>query len=38
MAVMAMGVKTGDTVRVEVEGDDAEQVGPQVEAFFQEKF
>lgn len=38
MAVMAMGVKTGDTVRVEVEGDDAEQVGPQVEAFFKEKF
>ena len=38
MAVMAMGVKTGDTVRVEVEGEDAEQVGPQVEAFFKEKF
>lgn len=38
MSVMGMGVKCGDTVRVEVDGEDAEQAGPAVEAFFKEKF
>lgn len=38
MSVMGMGVKTGDTVRVEVDGEDAEQAGPVIEAFFREKF
>ncbi len=38
MSVMGMGVKCGDTVRVEVDGEDAEQAGPAVEAFFKAKF
>ena len=34
MALMQMGIKQGDTVRVDVEGGDEEAVASAIEAFF----
>ena len=34
MALMQMGIKQGDTVRVDVEGGDEEAVAAAIEAFF----
>ena len=34
MALMQMGIKQGDTVRVDVEGSDEEAVAAAIEAFF----
>ena len=34
MALMQMGIKCGDTVRVDVEGGDEEAVAAAIEAFF----
>lgn len=34
MAVMGLGIKHGDTIRVEIEGGDEAQAGAQMEAFF----
>ena len=36
MALMGLGVKCGDTIRVTIEGEDEETVAPLVEAFFKE--
>lgn len=36
MAVMALGVKKGETVTVSVEGDDEDKACAEVEAFFKE--
>ena len=33
MAVMGLGVKSGDTITVEVEGENAEQTGKAIEEF-----
>ncbi len=38
MAVMGLGVKCGETVRVTIEGEDEETVAPIVEAFFKANF
>ena len=38
MALMGLGVKCGDTVKVTIEGEDEETVAPLVEAFFKENF
>ena len=38
MALMGLGVKCGDTIRVTIEGEDEETVAPMVEAFFKENF
>ena len=38
MALMGLGVKCGDTIRVTIEGEDEETVAPLVEAFFKENF
>ena len=38
MALMGLGVKCGDTIRVTIEGEDEETVAPLVEAFFIEYF
>ena len=35
MAVMSLGVKCGDTIKVEVEGADEEAVVAEVKAFFE---
>lgn len=35
MAVMALGVKSGETITVNVEGDDEETAAAEIEAFFQ---
>ena len=35
MAVMSLGVKCGDTIKVEVEGADEETVVAEVKAFFE---
>jgi phosphocarrier protein len=34
MALMQMGIKQGDTVRIDVEGGDEEAVAAAIEAFF----
>ena len=34
MALMGMGIKQGDTVRIDVEGGDEEAVAAAIEAFF----
>ena len=34
MALMGMGIKQGDTIRVDVEGEDEEKVAAEIEAFF----
>ncbi len=34
MALMGMGIKQGDTIRVDVEGADEEKVAAEIEAFF----
>lgn len=36
MAVMALGVKKGETVTVSIEGDDEETCAAEIEAFFKE--
>lgn len=36
MAVMALGVKKGETVTVSIEGDDEETCVAEIEAFFKE--
>lgn len=36
--VMALGVKQGETVKVQVEGADEDAAAPAVEAFFKENF
>ena len=36
--VMALGVKQGETIKVQVEGADEEQAASTVEAFFKENF
>ena len=38
MAVMQLGVKFGDTVKVTIEGEDEETVAPIVEEFFKANF
>ena len=38
MAVMQLGVKCGDTVKVTIEGEDEETVAPIVEEFFKANF
>ena len=38
MAVMALGVKKGETVKVSVEGEDEEASFPEIEKFFKENF
>ena len=38
MAVMALGVKKGETVKVSVEGEDEETAFAEVEKFFKENF
>ena len=38
MAVMQLGVKFGDTVKVTIEGEDEESVAPIVEEFFKANF
>ena len=38
MALMGLGVKCGDTIKVTIEGEDEETVAPLVEAFFKENF
>ena len=38
MAVMQLGVKCGDTVKVTIEGEDEEIVAPIVEEFFKANF
>lgn len=38
MAVMQLGVKFGDTVKVTIEGEDEEVVAPIVEEFFKANF
>ena len=38
MAVMQLGVKCGDTVKVTVEGEDEDVVAPMVEEFFKANF
>ena len=38
MAVMQLGVKCGDTVKVTIEGEDEEIAAPIVEAFFKANF
>ena len=38
MAVMALGVRKGDTVKVSVEGEDEEAAFEEVEKFFKENF
>ena len=35
MALLALGVKKGDTVKVEISGTDEEQAAEKIEAFFQ---
>ena len=34
MALMGMGIKQGDTIRVDVEGADEENAAAEIEAFF----
>ena len=34
IAIMGMGIKHGNTVRVEVEGEDEAEAAAQIEAFF----
>ena len=34
MALMGMGIKQGDTIRVDVEGTDEETAAAEIEAFF----
>ena len=36
--VMALGVKQGETIKVQVEGEDEEQAASTVEAFLKENF
>lgn len=36
ISIMSMGVKTGDTVCVEVEGPDEAEAGAKIEAFFRD--
>lgn len=36
MALMGMGIKCGDTVKVQVEGEDEETAAPALEKFFNE--
>ena len=38
MAVMQLGVKCGDTVKVTIEGSDEETVAPIIEEFFKANF
>lgn len=38
MAVMQLGVKCGETVKVTIEGEDEETVAPIIEAFFKANF
>ena len=38
MAVMQLGVKCGETVKVTVEGEDEETVAPIIEEFFKANF
>ena len=38
MAVMALDVKKGETVKVSVEGEDEEAAFPEIEKFFKENF
>lgn len=38
MAVMALGVKKGETVKVTVEGDDEETAVSEIETFFKDNF
>lgn len=38
MAVMQLGVKCGETVKVTIEGEDEETVAPIIEAFFNANF
>jgi phosphocarrier protein len=38
MAVMQLGVKCGDTVKVTIEGEDEDVVAPIVEEFFKANF
>ena len=36
MAIMSLGVKQGDTIRVDVEGPDEDKAANEMEAFFKE--
>ncbi len=36
IAIMGLGVKAGETVRVEIEGEQEAEMGAQIEAFFKE--
>jgi phosphocarrier protein len=38
MALMQLGVKCGETVKVTIEGEDEDVVAPIVEAFFKANF
>ena len=38
MALMAMGIKQGDTVTVSVEGDNEEEIAEKIETFFKTYF
>lgn len=38
MALMQLGVKCGETVKVTIEGEDEETVAPIIEAFFKANF
>jgi len=38
MAVMQLGVKCGDTIKVTIEGEDEETVAPIIEEFFKANF
>ncbi len=38
MALMSLGVKYGDTVKITVEGSDEEKAQDELMAFFEEKF
>jgi len=38
MALMGMGIKQGDTVKVTIEGADEETAAAEIEAFFKNNF
>ena len=38
MALMGMGIKQGDTVKVTIEGADEDTAAAEIEAFFKENF